>query len=59
MDLWKKLPPEKKIFAIRWLKAEKKFDAKKSMDIHLERDKRFPGWDFSPEDIPIKIWEMY
>lgn len=56
MAKWQKLTSEQRVFALRWLKAEKALDPKKSIAIHNERDEKFPNWDFSPEDIPSKIW---
>jgi hypothetical protein len=53
---WKKLTSEQRVFAIRWIKAEKRLDPKKSLEMHSEREVRFPKWDFYPEDVPDEEW---
>jgi hypothetical protein len=53
---WKKLTNEQRIFAIRWVKAEKRLDAKKSIELHNQRVSLFPEWDFTPEDVPDSEW---
>lgn len=59
IDVYNRLTPQKQVFVAMWIKAEKRGDAKKSMEMHIERDKKFPGWDYTPEDVPKKIWEKY